>query len=188
MNCNQANLIFLVSTLISNHSVLTGGIVDPKKIVKYCSGCSESDITDILDCFVSNGLLFKTDTYHCVNDHFFTPTKEEIDTGYECYKCFEQGESEEVSYIDAPHIKEHYLYSTYRVDTKINKDIWTANAYAIGGDIENSVRILLKVLKEEEGETLDKKVAIEKIRGWISLGNASTSLAEKIVEYVNVVF
>ncbi len=174
----------MLSSLILTNRATTGSIVDFKKIESYCPECDPKEIQEILDCFVEEGMLRRSETFVCRNGHYFTPSDQERDLGYDCPKCAEMDIHEDDRYIDADEMDECYVYTTYRISSETDIDIFQAKAFLMAGDVENAVRIAIKAYREEAGDSATKEGALQKIKEWLPIAGSGTVVADKLPSIV----
>ncbi len=166
----------------------TGNIVDTEKIKKYCPDCDVDEIKKILDCFVDEGMLVKTNTYLCRNGHYFVPKKIDFNEGYDCFECAKEDIGEDERFIDQEELEDCFVASTYRISNKADIDIFQAKAYMLAGDLENAIKIALKAYKDIEKENATKEGAMEKIKEWLPVASGGTIVADKISTLVSAIF
>jgi len=111
--------------------------------------------------------------------------KEDLKIGFTCPKCLDEGFEEDKIYIEPKELKNHYSYSTYRINSKENPEIWKAKSYFMIGDIEKALATLYPLIKDEIKDNKDKKSIVEKIAPYFTIGNAGTNIIDKLLPHID---
>ncbi len=187
MNCNKTQIIFLIANLIANRKITVGTIIDIEKIVENCPKCSKEEIIEVLECFVKEGLLTKTNTYICKNDeHYFTPSKQELEEGYLCFRCCDVGLDEEDCYIEPDELQQRLIGTTYRINDSIPTNVLTAKSLYMIGDIEKAVAVLAPIIKDLAKTDKNPKNIAEKIAPYLSSMSSAAVIADKITPFIQM--
>ncbi|MFW0703405.1 hypothetical protein ACN09M_10380 [Aliarcobacter butzleri] len=185
--CKNIELTFLITSLIQNQEALNGAIIDKNKIHDYNPEYSIEDIESVLDCFVDNELLVKSNLFSCYNDHFFNLDSSELEYDYHCIECENNGYEDYV--IEKELLSEQFISTSYRIH-KFNNSIWKAKALYISNNTDEAIKTMYDAIKKEDKEfsNLSSEKKIEKISSHFGFGMDLISFGEKIQEVLGSAF
>ncbi len=180
--------MFLISSLIINHKVTNGSIIQIDKISNYFPDLKKNDIEEILKCFVSEKLIIEQKHYQCKNGHDFTPKKQDYEYGYDCLDCASENIDEEDRFIESHDLEKYFCKSTYKIN-KINQDVWNAISYTLNGDYNNAVIHIRHALIEEDPnfDSLDKKDKLDRASKIFTIGGQGTNIMSKTPELMSFI-